>query len=134
MFAAIGKALANKVVTAVLALATIGGGIYFWRNPEDLATIWAVIKYALVWLGLVAVLPWATFFVPKWVLAKESNPASGLMLAGYLAVDVAAALWLMGGTSGHNTLTWAVLVVGFLAAAVYNYAACDSIAGHFEDG
>ena len=133
MLESLGKIVANKVVTAILAIAVIGAGIYFWRNPDDLAAVWAAVKYALAWLGFVVVLPWATFFVPRWVMSKDSNAASGLMLAGYLLADAALALWLLGGFRGHNTLTWSVVVLGLLAAGVYNYAACEYQALRFED-
>ena len=125
MLTAIGQYVGAKVVTAVLVVASAGAVIWFWRHPEDLRTIWLTIKYALVWLGFVLVLPWATFFVTPWVVAKESNAAAGLMLFGYALADVVVAAWLMGGIRGHGTLTWGVLLLGFLAAAVYNFKVCE---------
>ncbi|HNQ24784.1 MAG TPA: hypothetical protein PKK06_17015 [Phycisphaerae bacterium] len=133
----LGRSLAGKVVTAIVGVASVvacvGAGIWFWRHPEDLAAIWRVVKYALAWAGFVLVLPWATFFIPRWVLTKDSNLASGLMLGGYLVADVAVGLWLMGGMFGHSTLTWVVVVAGFLAAGVYNYASAEYLTSLFED-
>ncbi len=125
MWESIGKYVGGKVLTAVLVVASAGGIIWFWRHPEQLQSIWLVIKYVLAWLGFVVVWPWALFFVPPWVMKKESNLAAGLMLAGYLAVDVGVALFLAGGAGGHNTLTWIVLLLGFLSAGVYNFLVCD---------
>ena len=125
MLTAIGQYVGGKVVTAVLVVSGAGAVIWFWQHPDDLQTIWRTIKYVLVWLGFVLVLPWATFFITPWVMSKESNAAAGLMLGGYVLADVVVALWLAGGVRGHGTLTWGVLVLGFLSAAVYNFKACE---------
>lgn len=132
MLTAIGQYVGGKVVTAVLFVASAGAVIWFWRNPEQLQAIWAVIKYALVWLGVVLVLPWATFFVTTWVVAKDSNAAAALMLLGYLLVDVLFAVFLMGGPGGRSSLTWMVLVLGFLSAGVYNFKVCEFQAERLE--
>ncbi len=133
MLTAIGQYVGGKVVTAILVVASAGAVIWFWRHPEDLQTIWRTIKYVLVWLGFVTVLPWATFFITPWVVSKESNAAAGLMLLGYLLADVIVAVWLMGGVHGHNALTWGVVLLGFLSAAAYNFKACEFQADRLED-
>lgn len=134
MFAAIGQYIGGKVVTAILVVAVGGAGIWFWKHPEDLRTIWQTIKYAVAWIGIVLMLPWATFFVTPWVVSKDSNAAAMAMLLGYLAADVAVAVWMMGTLRGHGTLTWMVLFLGFLAAAVYNFKACEYQADRAEGG
>jgi hypothetical protein len=110
-----------------------GALIWFWRHPEDLQTIWRTLKFVVVWLGFVLILPWATFFVTPWVVSKESNLAAGLMLLGYVLVDALFALWLMGGIRGHGLLTWGVVLLGFLSAGVYNFKACEYQAELVED-
>ncbi len=107
--------------------------IWFYKHPDDLQAIWKVIKYALAWLGFVLALPWATFFVTRWAVSKESNLVAGLMLAGYVFLDALVAVWLMGGLSGHNTLSWVVVLFGLLAAAVYNLKVCEHHAERLED-
>lgn len=134
MLTAIGQFVGAKVVSAVLVVASAGAVIWFWRNPEQLQVIWGVIKYALVWMGVVLVLPWACFFVTTWVVAKDSNAAAGLMLAGFAAVDALFAFFLIGGVGGHTTLTWMVLVLGFLSAAVYNFKVCEFQVERLEGG
>ncbi len=134
MLTAIGQYLGSKVVTAILIVSGAGALIWFWRHPEDLRTIWLTIKYVLVWLGVVLVLPWATFFVTPWVLSKESNLTAALMLFGYVFVDVVVAVFLMGGVRGHNTLTWMVVLLGFLSAGVYNFKVCEFQADRLEAG
>ena len=133
MWESVGKYVGGKVLTAVLVVASAAGVIWFWKHPEQLQTIWRVIKYVLAWLGFVIVLPWALFFVPGWVVKKESNLAAGLMLVGYLVLDIVVALILAGGVSGHGTLTWIVLLLGFATAAVYNFLVCDYQADRIDE-
>ena len=125
MFTAMGQYLGARVVTMILFFSGVASTIWFWKHPEDLKTIWMTIKYALVWLGVVLMLPWATFFVTSWVVAKDSNAVAALMLVGYLLVDAGLAFFLMGSLTGHNTLTWMVLLLGFLSAGVYNFKVCE---------
>lgn len=132
MLTTFGQYLGGKVVTIVLGTGAVGALIWFWRNPDDLQTIWHTIKYALVWLGFVALLPWATFFVTTWVVSKDSNLASGLMLAGYLVLDVVVAFSLIGRFTGLGSLSLFVLLLGFLAAAVYNFKVCEYQASRLE--
>lgn len=134
MLTAVGQYVGGKVVTAVLTAGVIGAGIWFWKHPEHLQTIWTTVKYALAWMGFVLVLPWATFFVTPWVASRESNKAAGLMLAGYLFVDMGVAFWMIGTLSGLSALSWVVLILGFLSAGVYNFKACEYQAERAEGG
>jgi hypothetical protein len=93
--------------------------------------LWHVIRLVLVWLGFVAVWPWALFFVPPLVLRTESNLSSAIMLLAYLLVDVVVAFWL-GGWHISGALTWVVLLAGLLAAGVYNFIVCEYLAGRAE--
>jgi len=133
MLTSIGQYVGGKVITAILVVGSAGAVIWFWRHPEQLQMIWAVIQYVLAWIGFVIILPWAMFFVTTWVVAKDSNVAAALMLAGYAILDIVVALYLAGGIRGHNGLTWVVLIVGFLAAAVYNLKVCEFQAERLED-
>ncbi len=131
VFAAIAKYVGGKVLTAILVVAAGLVGYYFYRNPETLEDLWRTTKVALVWIGIAAALPWALFFVPAWVGRADSNAAAGVMLLGYLVIDVIVALWLANWHIS-GTLTWAVVVLGFMAAAVYNFLVCDFLAEHAE--
>ncbi len=134
MLTAVGQYVGGKVVTAVLTAGVIGAGIWFWRHPEQLQTIWTTIKYVLAWMGFVLVLPWATFFVTAWVVKKESNAIAWMMLGGYLLADMAVAFWMVGTVKGLSALSWVVLILGFLSAAVYNFKACEHQAERAEGG
>ncbi len=134
MLTAIGQYVGGKVVTAVLVVAGAGAVIWFWKHPEQLETIWRTLKYVVAWLGFVLVLPWTMFFVTPWVVAKDSNTAAAAMLIGYLLADALVAFWLMGSLRGHGVLTWAVVLLGFLSAGVYNLKVCEYQAARVEDG
>ncbi len=125
MLTTFGQYIGGKAVTAVLVVSGAGALIWFWRHPEDLQTIWQTLKYVVVWLGFVLVLPWATFFVTPWIVSKDSNFAAGLMLAGYVVLDAIVAFCLIGRISGLGGFTWMLLILGFLAAGVYNLKVCE---------
>jgi len=133
MLTTIGQYIGAKVVTAILVVSGAGAVIWFWKHPEQLETIWSTLKYVAAWMGFVLVLPWATFFITPWVVSKESNAAAGLMLAGYVLVDALVAFWMLGGVGGHNSFTWLLLILGFLAAAVYNLKVCEYQAERLEE-
>ena len=132
MWQAIGQYVGGKVLTAVLVVASAAGIIWFWKHPEQLQALWKVIKYVLAWMGFVIVLPWASWFVTAWVVRNDSNVAATLLLAGLLLLDVVVALFL-AGVVGHNTLTWIVLLLGFLSAGVYNFLVCNYQAERIEE-
>lgn len=133
MFPAVAKFVGGKILTAVLVVTSALIIIWYYRLPlEDRDAIWTAARHALVWIGFVVVLPWATFFVPVRVIRADSNAASAFMLLGYLAVDIAFALYLTGGTIG-GTFQAAILILGFLCAALYNFLACEFVADRAED-
>jgi hypothetical protein len=134
MLTTVGQYIGGKVISALLLVSSAAAVIWFWNHPEQLALIWRTIKYVLVWLGIVAVLPWATFFVTRWVVTRDSNRAAALMLLGYTLVDAATAFVLAGGVRGLGLLSWFVLILGFLSAAVYNFKVCEYQANLLEEG
>lgn len=133
MLPVVAKYVGGKVLTAVLVVTSAVVVIWYYRLPvEERAAIWTAVRGGLIWMGLIAVLPWATFFVPQRVVRADSNLASALMLAAYLVLDVAFALYLTGGRLG-NTWQTAILILGFLCAAVYNFVVCEFVADRAED-
>ena len=133
MFATLAQYITGKVVTAILVVAGGGALIWFWRHPEQLQAIWQTLKYVVTWVGFVLVLPWALFFITPWVAKKESNAAAGAMLTGFVFLDAVVAFYLIGGIRGLSGLTWMVLILGFLCAAVYNLMVCNYQAGWLEN-
>ena len=133
MLTAIGQYVGAKVITAILLVSGAGAVIWFWKHPEQLETIWQTLKYVLAWIGFVLVLPWATFFVTPWIVSQDSNAAAALMLAGYVLTDALVAFCLIGRVTGLGGFTWVVLLLGFLAAAVYNLKVCEHQADRLEE-
>jgi hypothetical protein len=131
VISAIGKYVGGKVVTTLCVFAAAAAGYWFYRHPEDLRTLWAVIRLTLAWIGFAAALPWTSWLFLRRVLAMESNAAALGMLAGYSALDVLAAMWL-AGWSVSGALSWTVLMLGFIAAGTYNYVVCESLARQLE--
>jgi hypothetical protein len=127
----VGKFVGGKVLTAILVVGVFASGVWFWRHPEQLQAIWGVLKSVLAWLGFVIVLPWALFFVVPWIRRFESNLAAALMLLGYLLLDVLVALYL-ADWQVSGALTWIVMILGFLAAGVYNFLVCETIDNRLE--
>ncbi len=133
MIAGLAKFVGAKVLTAVLVVVGIMIVIWYWQLPaESKQAIWTALKLGLLWIGFAAVLPWALFFVPPLVLRAESNLAGVAVLLGYLALDVLAALWLAGWQVG-SAAGWAVLILGFLAAGVYNFLVSEFVASRAEE-
>ncbi len=127
------KYLSGKVISAVLGIVAVVIIIWYWRlAPADRATMWSVARGTLIWAGFVAVLPWATFFVPLRAVRAESNLLSALVLVGYLVVDAAMALYLTRGQVNQGW-QWVALLLGFLCAAVYNFLVCEFLARRSED-
>ncbi|MFQ6048247.1 MAG: hypothetical protein ACE5K7_02660 [Phycisphaerae bacterium] len=132
MIAGLAKFIGGKVLTAILVVTSVIVLIWYWQlPPQAKEAIWTAIKAGLVWIGFAAILPWALFFLPELVLRAESNLASAALLIGYLAADVLVALWLGGGKVG-SALGWALMLLGFLAAGVYNFVVCEFLASRLE--
>lgn len=127
----LGKYVGGKVVTAACVVASAAAVIWFWRHPESAQQLWQIVKYGIAWIGFAAVLPWASYPLLPGVLKKESNAISAILLAGFLALDVLMALWLCGWHVG-GALSWAVLLLGFIAAGAYNFVVCESLARQIE--
>lgn len=132
MFEAIGKYVGGKVLTAALVFAVAAGGYWCYTHPDAIQALGQVLKYVLVWLAVVLILPWASLFVTVWVVKQESNVAAAMLLIGLTALDAIFALYL-SDWSARGAVTWMVLLFGFLSAGVYNFLVCDFLADRLED-
>jgi len=131
VFEGIAKYVGGKVVTAACVVASAGAIIWFWRHPESAQAIWHIIKYSLAWIAFAAALPWASFAVLPSIMKLESNIAGLALLALLTVLDVVMALWLCGWDV-NGALSWAVLLLGFIAAGAYNFVICESLARWLE--
>jgi hypothetical protein len=133
------KFVGAKVASAIIGLAAVGAGYWCWQNPEALKAFGAVVKFTLLWLLIAAALPWTSYVFMRPLLSfqasRQSASAAALaslaVIAGFWLIDVCLAFYFAGGLF-VGTLTWVVVILGFIAAAAYNYVICESLARHVE--
>ena len=131
----IGKFVGGKVATALIFAAVAGGGFWCYQHPEVLKSGWALVKLTLMWVVVAAALPWSSYLFIQPLLTKQSElqsvRAAGAvgvaLIAGFTLLDVLFALHLADGGI-HGSFTWLVVMLGFAAAAAYNFVICESLA------
>jgi hypothetical protein len=126
------KSVTGKVLTAALVLAVIAAGISWWQMDQGTRDM--LVRGTgriLGWLGIVLILPWATFFVIGRVARLESNAAGAVLVGAYTLAEVLLLVWLFDWRMPGAT-AWTFLFVGALFAAVYNLFTCDWIAEKTE--
>src|SRR3954470_24112933 len=82
------KSAGGKVLSGLVALAVIAAGISWWRM--DQATRDALLTGTgriVSWLGVVLLLPWATFFLIGRVGRTDSNAAGAGLVLGYTLAE-----------------------------------------------
>lgn len=134
-----GKFVGAKVAGAIITVAVLAGGFWAYRNWDQVEAFGHIVKLVLVWLLVVAVLPWTSFFFMRSLLdyqssltnAKFANFASVAIIAAFWVVDIFIALWL-GDFSISGGFTWFVVLLGFVAAGAYNYVICESLARYVD--
>jgi FtsH-binding integral membrane protein len=122
------KSVTGKVVSGIVALAVIAGGISWWRTDPAMRDLLlnGAGKIAS-WLGIVLLIPWATFFIVSKVARMESNAAGAALIAGYTILETVLLAWQFQWHMPSAT-AWTFLLVGGLFAGVYNLFTCDWIA------
>ena len=122
------KGAAGKVVTGLVALAVIATAISWWQmDPATRSTLLTGTGRVFAWLGIVLVLPWASFFLIGWVGRKDSNAAGAVLVGAYTAAEAAILAWLFEW-SVRGAAPWVFFATAVLFAGVYNLFACDWIA------
>jgi FtsH-binding integral membrane protein len=122
------KTITGKVVTGVVALAVVATGISWWQMDESTRrTLLSGAGRIVSWLGVVMLVPWATFFVTTWVARRQSNAAAAAMVAIYTIIEAVLLAWLFGFNVPGVT-AWTFLSAATLFAGVYNLLTCDWIA------
>jgi hypothetical protein len=126
------KSVVGKVVTGIVALAVVAGGISWWRmDPGTRAAVVSGTGHALAWLGLVLALPWVGFLVITWVARRQSNLAGAVLVAALTAVEAGVLAWLFHASLA-GAAAWVFFAAGVAVAGVYNLLACDWIAEKLE--
>jgi hypothetical protein len=122
------KSIAGKVLGGLVALGVIALGISWWRMDE--ATHQQILSGSgkiVAWLGVVIVLPWASFFLIGRVAKMESNAAGAALVLVYTLAEIVLLAWLFHWSIPGVT-AWTFVVVGGLFATAYNLFTCDWIA------
>jgi len=122
------QTIAGKVVAGLVGLGIVIAAISWWQmDPAARHGDVVFVERIVLWLGVVALLPWATFAIIAWVGRKDSNAAGAALVAVYTIAELVWLGWLFGWHVG-GAMSITLLVVGGLFCAVYNVFACDWIA------
>jgi hypothetical protein len=122
------KTVTGKVVAGAVALAVVAGGISWWRMDDSTRQMLLSGTGRIVsWLGVVLLVPWATFFLTAWIARRDSNAAGAALVGGYTILEAVLLAWLFDWRIPGAT-AWTFLVVGALFAGVYTLLTCDWIA------
>jgi hypothetical protein len=126
------KTVTGKVVSGVVGLVVIIAAISWWRM--DAATKRMLLSGTgkiVGWLGIVIVVPWATFFVVGWVGKMRSNRAGAVLVFTYTALEAMLLAYLFDWRMPGVT-AWTFFTLGALVAGVYNLLVCDWLAEKLE--
>jgi hypothetical protein len=122
------KTVTGKVVAGLASLAVVAGGISWWQmTPDARHAIVGGVGKILAWLGVVLLLPWATFFLIGRVARVESNAAGAALVLSYCAIEAGILAWLFDWSISGAT-GWVFYAAAVLVAGVYNLLTCDWIA------
>src|SRR5262249_31623815 len=93
------KSMTGKVVSGCVVLAVIAAGISWWQmDPATRQMLVSGTGKIISWLGIVLVVPWATFFLIGRVGKIDSgNNVPGAVLVGaYTLIEAIVLAWLFG--------------------------------------
>ena len=122
------KTMTGKIVTGLVTLAVIAAGISWWQmDPNTRQMLVSGTGKIFSWLGIVLIVPWATFFVIARVAKFDNNLAGAILVGAYTLIETVVLAWLFNWQVPSAT-AWTFLILGGLFAAVYNLFTCDWIA------
>lgn len=122
------KTVAGKVVGGIIGLVVVIAGIsWFTMDGATKDMLLGGTGRILSWLGVVAIVPWAGFFLVKLAAKRDTNLAGVVLVAGLTLAEAVLLGWLFSW-SLPNTTAWVFCVLGVLLAGAYNTLACDWIA------
>jgi FtsH-binding integral membrane protein len=122
------KTMTGKVVSGLVGLAVIAAGISWWQmDPNTRQMLVSGTGKIISWLGIVLIVPWATFFVIGRVAKYDNNLAGAALVGAYTLIEALLLGWLFEWHVPGAT-AWTFFILGGLFAAVYNLFTCDWIA------
>lgn len=122
------KTIGGKIATGLVSLAVIAGVISWYEmDPATRHGIVTGTGRIIGWLGVMLVLPWATFFLIGSVARRDSNLAGAALVFAYTALEAVLLAWMFSWAIRGATAT-AFFCAAVLLAAAYNLFTCDWIA------
>ena len=122
------KGVAGKVVTGMVALAVIATALSgFQLDATSRAALLTGTGRVVAGLGVVLIVPWASFPLIGRVGRMDSNAAGATLVVAYTAAEAAVLAWLFDW-SVRGAAPWVFFAAATLFAGVYNLFACDWIA------
>lgn len=121
--------LGEKVLGWIAFALILGIGWSIYQMPgETKAVIWSGFWRAVLWVVVVAAVPWSGKFFIRRIVEIGSNWAGLAMVAGLLLADVVAAALLMTGWPAGGW-AWIAALAALATAGTYNYL----VAGYLSD-
>lgn len=122
------KTITGKVISGLVGLTVIVAAISWWQmDPATRQMLISGTGRIFAWLGIVLIVPWATFFVIGRVARFDNNLAGAILVGAYTILEMVVLAWLFNWHMPGAT-AWTFLLLGGLIAAVYNLFTCDWIA------
>jgi hypothetical protein len=122
------KSVVGKVAAGLVGLGVIAGGISWWQmDPQTRQMLVHGTENIGLWLGVVVLLPWITFFLIGRVGKANTNLPGAVLIAGYSLAETVLLAWLFHWQILTST-AWTFLVFSGLLAGTYNLLTCDWIA------
>ena len=112
---------------AVLLGVVIGSVSWIGMTPAERTAVGHSVTQAGLWVGMVGVLPWATWFLTTFAARRDSNTAGALLVGAYMAMDAALLAWMFSIPS-LSTTGLSLAALGLLTCLAYNVLVCDWIA------
>ena len=122
------KGIGGKVIGGAVLLGVVVAAVAFYQaGPEGRKAFFDASGKIVGWTLIVALVPWALFWLVTKVAKRDSNGAAGALIGGVTGVELLA-LWWMFGFGVGGAIPVAFFAVAALLAGVYNLLACDWIA------
>src|ERR1051325_11271388 len=113
------KTVTGKVVGGAVSLGVVAAGISWWQmDPSTRQMLVSGTGKIFSWLGVVALVPWATFFVTTAVAKMDSNLAGGILVAAITIVEAILLAYLFDWRLSGAT-AWTFFAAAALFAGVY---------------
>ena len=123
----LGRLLEKVLSLVALALVVLCGVAIYRMEPQTRQAIWAGIWRTVVWIVLVAGLPWISRLFIGRLLEVGSNWAGVVLLGLLTLVDAVVGLILVQGWPSGGW-SWLAALAALAVAGLYNYLVAEYLA------